>query len=500
MATPSNQSFLSSLGLPEGNPANYYQQGLGPIETRNPLGRGAGLALAGLLRGFVDRKENGGFSFKKGVQGYQDRVAAQGADLPYDTYQTRREILEEMNRQDFGDKSQIENQIAMSEWVVRKASEKGDSSLMAQALQKVDQLRREKEEWDALQSSRVSKSIIDKAEADEAGVFDVYLKGETKPRAAKFEKREDGSTGVTYINDEGQATFAPVGQYSREDPNSLKGDDEPLDVRMRRTMKSGELERIKNKIVTGLGATRKFDRVMSSMTDLYKHGGVEQVISSSGQAVRAVTDLYRNIRGFAGAFISNDEDRKSGILTRWLRLANDPNDPIWKQLGLSDELLRTGAEATQHRARIMELAYMAARLAEPSNRGLSDKDITNALDRIAGNTTNPQVMLRRFIELMADGYEEVDDELLAWHGMFNPYTDDEIDQVLGGAALPKFRQKMGTLYKKYDVSFDDSGRARFADPIDADIQPGEGVHAPAKERKDMDDDEFLKSILGNGSQ
>jgi hypothetical protein len=69
------------------------------------------------------------------------------------------------------------------------------------------------------------------------------------------------------------------------------------------------------------------------------------------------------------------------------------------------------AEAQEHRAQILELAYMAARLAEPSNRGLSDKDIEAALARIAGDTSNPQQLLRRFVTIAADSAYDLEDRL-----------------------------------------------------------------------------------------
>ena len=43
----------------------------------------------------------------------------------------------------------------------------------------------------------------------------------------------------------------------------------------------------------------------------------------------------------------------------------------------------------------MQMAYLDARLQEPSNRGLSDSDIKNALTRIGINTFDPMVFARR---------------------------------------------------------------------------------------------------------
>jgi hypothetical protein len=56
--------------------------------------------------------------------------------------------------------------------------------------------------------------------------------------------------------------------------------------------------------------------------------------------------------------------------------------------------------AEQYWANVMELAYMDARLKEPSNRGLSDKDIENALRRIGAATASPASFAQRQLSLI----------------------------------------------------------------------------------------------------
>jgi hypothetical protein len=52
-------------------------------------------------------------------------------------------------------------------------------------------------------------------------------------------------------------------------------------------------------------------------------------------------------------------------------------------------------EAQLFQSNVMQMAYLDARLQEPSNRGLSDTDIKNALTRIGINTADPIVFARR---------------------------------------------------------------------------------------------------------
>jgi hypothetical protein len=52
-------------------------------------------------------------------------------------------------------------------------------------------------------------------------------------------------------------------------------------------------------------------------------------------------------------------------------------------------------EAQLFMSNVMQMAYLDARLQEPSNRGLSDTDIKNALTRIGINTADPMVFAQR---------------------------------------------------------------------------------------------------------
>lgn len=74
--------------------------------------------------------------------------------------------------------------------------------------------------------------------------------------------------------------------------------------------------------------------------------------------------------------------------------------------GIQERLQASGANAKriariaeQYWANVMELAYLDARLQEPSNRGLSDKDIENALRRIGAATANPASFAQRQLQL-----------------------------------------------------------------------------------------------------
>lgn len=111
-------------------------------------------------------------------------------------------------------------------------------------------------------------------------------------------------------------------------------------------------------------------------------------------------------------FVSQGQDE--GFLLNTLnRLAGDQGLPQRNSLNgflpqsILDKFAARGASveqiariSEQYWANVMELAYMDARLQEPSNRGLSDKDITNALRRIGAATANPASFAQRQMTLL----------------------------------------------------------------------------------------------------
>ena len=458
--------------------------GLGS-KARRGLGAGVG-ALAGGIGGLFGGEDKRGFGAgaTAGAQKVSDAFTAQANNISVNELVTRRRIREDLATQkDVVDDGSLEARIKLAKRAAKIANETGDAPSLARALDTIKMLESEKAEFDKLQAVK-KKAEVDAAKGEVEDAFDK----EGNPITGVLGNPEGtlgdvgGRASGLWVSDgQGGTKFMAFGsELTREDPLRNVRDQETIDERMRKLMKSGEPERIKGLVVQGLLAARKYDRVMATLTDLYEQGGVEQVIGASGKVVSFVDNLVRNIKGVAGAFLPSG-DRKPNSRNDWSGLdywrgkAGDGADSIWESIDLPSEFRGTSAAAQQHRANIMELAYMAARLAEPSNRGLSDNDIKNALTRIAGDSSNPQVMMRKFVELMADGARQVDDEVTAWHGSLQDVPDEEIDRFLGGDALPKYRREMSRIYAKYGVTFDDAGRAVYDRVIGTDVQPGTGV-------------------------
>lgn len=108
----------------------------------------------------------------------------------------------------------------------------------------------------------------------------------------------------------------------------------------------------------------------------------------------------------------NAGKQQEGLLGTLNRIASDSGLPRGNSLSdfIPREIMekladadpeRVAKVAEQYWANVMELAYLDARLQEPSNRGLSDKDIENALRRIGAATANPASFAQRQLTLLS---------------------------------------------------------------------------------------------------
>lgn len=453
-----------------------------------PLVEGAGAALAGLFKPEGRTLDGVKSNFQTGFDHERDQQVAAAAGISVNSLRARRAVRRELGKEEFTDDGTLETRMRMAARTAKLASEHGDFNMQAQALSALDILRRQKAEFDKLKANntRTEQTI------QEEGLVDAFLDGKEVTGTLAF---EDGQNGLIIADDQNNPKFVPFGsRLFREDPQRAASSTETLDQRLRRQIPKEEFKLIKDLIVNNDSALRKYDRVMSTLVDLHDAGGVESVIGASGNVTSAIDNFARNVSGTFRAFLGPGATKDKKLRSSWASRAMDPDDPMWDVVQLPEAFRNTSAAAQQHRANIMELAYMAARLAEPSNRGLSDNDIENALTRIAGSTSNPQVMMRRFVEMMADGAAELDTRIKTYHGSLEGVTNDRIDRALGGEALPAYRDRLASLYEKYDIEVGPAGRAKFGRVIDSDVSPGEGIRQtnPDDERQQR-----LNSILGN---
>jgi hypothetical protein len=281
-----------------------------------------------------------------------------------------------------------------------------------------------------------------------------------------------------------------------------------MDQRWRKIVPAGDRTKLTNMITTGASAVRQYRRVLSTIIDLSEGGGVNSVLSTSGNVLSWVDNATRNIQGILDPILGkstfdpttgkrvSSAERKSSFRQQ----AADANSDFWLDEGgnsiLPEELRDASSAAQQHRAMVMELAYLAARMAEPSNRGLSDNDIKNAMRRIAGGTSNPQVMMRRFAEMTFDGAASIENEIDVHRGKFRDVSSAQFDDFVGGDALKSYREDLAGLQEDFGFTINQDGRAAFSvQPLDSDVAPGEGIEglqtAPGTVNSQKTDDDFL---------
>lgn len=144
-----------------------------------------------------------------------------------------------------------------------------------------------------------------------------------------------------------------------------------------------------------------------------------------------------------------------------------------KTLGAGTAQLARYAE--QYWANVMELAYMDARLKEPSNRGLSDKDIENALRRIGAATASPASFAQRqlsMIRRIGDSIDSLGSEFTVPAGAVTR-VDDVVDFVYDPMTRRDARRAVAVATGRLEKVYEQGLRS---EPLAA---PGTGAPAPA---------------------
>ena len=495
--------FLDELGLPSTDPqairaaqrqsalSRANQQGAAFGQQAAGLLGGLGAGVAGLVTGRNEGRGLKGFArnFGEAATAINDFQNAQALGMNREDFQSAKRIKDAAARQDFGPEGEIDTRIKLAEFVAKQAMNEGNFQVRKNALAQLDALRREKAEFDKLKATE--KRAQDKSIFD--NVQDIFINGESTPVTAQRRIDSNGDVVYDYVRNGEERTARP-GEFSFEGPDS-GGDNETLDQRWRRIVNSKARNDLRQAIITAADAIPQYRRVMSSVLDLSEQGGAEIVLSDSGTVVSFIDKAVRNIRGLGSAILSAGNSKDNNALRgRMLDRAKNAADSIW-DIDLPEDFKRAAAASDQFRAQIMELAYLAARMSEPSNRGLSDNDVKNALRRLAVDSSNPQTILRRFAEIMADGASSIENQVSAVTTLFGPEHQTELEWLAGGETLQRYRKNLTDLYDDFGITIDpQTNRATFAESIDADVQPGEGVGADTVDPTTLSDEEFLETL------
>jgi len=510
--------FFDSLIGSSQNEQSVYNQQLGAqisaggrmAEMMYGLGR---MGTGGLVSGVT------GMLNKEKGQLYQDRLVSSANGIDVSELQARRRIRKETAG--VTDDGTYSSRRKMAETAARIANEEGSAPALARALSALKSLDLEQAEFDKLNAQKEAADA-QKLSTVTQNAWD----SDGNPVTGMVGLGPDGKGGMwTEVN--GQMIHRPWSEdFSQVDPRTgktgLGKSGEPITpdqvgIMLKRVRGTSNIGAISNQGVTAANALDKTKRIVSTLGDLSQYGGVESVIGTSGKVVTAVDNFVRNVSGVVNTFAPRGaaEDKKAGVtpsgevrswngLSDLKAMAGDAANQFADYIQLPEGVERTSAAAQQHRAAIMEMAYMAARLAEPSNRGLSDNDIKNALARIAGDTSNPQVMMRRFLEMQVDAEKELNNSLRGLHGSLGPtVSDDMINRAVVGAGYQDYVKEKQALFNQLGITQQDDGRIVFSEDsaFGSDVQPGQGTPPSTKTSVDeLDDDAFLESIGLGGDE
>lgn len=466
-------------------------------------GGGLGSIGAGLIGGLMGRKEEGGFkqAFVNSAQAADDNLVASSAGITPEELRARRRIRREVSAVDDGS---FGARKAIAEQSARIANEEGAGSVLARSLSALDAVRLEEAEWDKLQAKEQRE--IAKAEREEQkALVDSTLTGWDKTGKAHTGylgfNPKTGLNGL-WTGEGDQLVHKPFnGDFSLDDPKAnLKAyKEETVDQRVSRITNKKEREALRNSAATAMQGLRVTDRVLSTLTELEEDA--ESIMSVGGDIVTFLDTAVGNMRGVVRAFghTSAGYGKDSKIRNNLLNTVDEAGNKLLDMIELPEGVVEASAAAQGYKANIMEMAYMAARLAEPSNRGLSDNDIKNALARITGGTTNPQVMMRRFMEMQSAASHDLDFRLSLLHGSLDGISDEQIDRVLVGKGIGTYRDEKKRIMEKHGVTFDLSGRAIFSDNEGAgpDVQPGERIEVGEATAPGVETDEDFANRMRN---
>lgn len=521
-----NAGFLEQLGIPsmderaildaqrakirQGRPG--YAQNYAAGRQARPLLGGAVEAITGLISGKDGGRSLKGLArnFGQGLVTEHDRQVAVAAGITPETLKSRRAIREEIGKEPFKSPEAFETQISMAKKVAVIALRNGDMDTYGKTISALSSLKVQKAEFDKLKSgeSRAQE------EHERDGIVTAFLNG--KPVDGAMGENEDGVAGMWISDGRGGSKFEPWGPDLHRVDTS-RGH-ESLQFQMRNSLQRGEGPELRALVTTNIASHRKFDRVMTNISEFSKEGRAGAVTGKIPAGISVALDTaFRAVKDTVGMFAPGaavnrdnaaeykiDENGNARGVKSWMSsVADDPKHEIWDFVTLPPGIQQNSADAQNYRAHLIELAYMAARLREPSNRGLSDKDVESAL-RSMGESSNPQVIMTRFAEFMGDGLHEAETNLRQYTGgMFPGFSAEEVEQHLVGDSMKELRAIMQASQAKHNYTFDNSGRVKFLEPVDpfqpspsaGGVQPvnqsgGYNVNTPIIDLSQVSDEEF----------
>ncbi len=259
------------------------------------------------------------------------------------------------------------------------------------------------------------------------------------------------------------------------------------------SMTRSEQGALRTAIVDSRQALRQFGKVMANMKDAFESDGgvtylgrpVQATFSFMDQWSRHINNIAR-VAGVENPFTDEVDPKYAGVggQKRYAReiVEQAQSSDKWNEfIKIPKQFQTNAAAASRYRANIMTLAYMEARATEPSNRGLSDKDIEAALNRLEAWSGNPQAIMRNFGGKVVEQARAFEDRIEALPEVEGAEPEDVLRSIVGRTAADSYRSEFNNFKDTFNISeVDEFGRLTMDEPIDADVGPGEGPGSAAE--------------------
>ena len=495
MANANVQGLFDELGLGTSNDQEILKQAQ---KRRAEHGMGVGelhpgiSALAGGIGSFFGKNKDKSFfeGAAAGAQKNQDRTIASATGEDIEVVGQRRNMrrkLSQIQVEDTGDG--MTDQLAALDEIIRIANQQvpPDFQLITRANAKRMALKRQAADLKSLESqteARESKTTQDTAvhRKDFATGVDIIPEG-ANPRDKDF-------LPVSATFDPTPTPEFPKGHWTRADTGEqlesvqvFNPDALGLSGGLRNKVSQTPLALARSQSGTGkafaakktqLTDMAKTSQIAADVSDLFLSFRDPQALTAwfgktaitAGKAIRFGESTARLIRGetgdtkyidessqkefkndqihFNGELMSGEKQRKQALSAANSLIEKAGGIDKFIPEHLRAQLGEIERGAAQFQAMVMEMAFMDARLQEPSNRGLSDKDIEAALSRIGAFAADPTVFINRQLQkarinlnhmetlgeeysdvLDSDGRVMVDKELLTRA----TYNDVHVDRV-----------------------------------------------------------------------
>jgi len=408
--------------------SDAFQQGQMLGNKAAPLVHGGAKALGGLLTGDDEGRSLGGArqNFTRGFNNHVDRQTAEAGGISVDQLKARREIRKITAQ--FDDTGDFDARIKVLRKVASVANAHGDFESMAAALRKITEVEKEKEEFAKLEHENTATKRQQDMEK-EIGVEAETVDG-AKGKAVRI--NEGVNTGKYLFIEAGEEDRVVRGGdlliEGVTNPNKLSALDAKRNTVEYWAAKNGAAQGQIGKMRANMNSMAENTEIVSSIAGLLLTANDPQAfLSASGKTAIAADKTISFVESVSGTLADPrlpqtdvrwngrrtsttqqrqmfvDKRKEDGYLLGILNgIAGEKGLAEFADLDsfLPPNIRGNALAAEQYWANVMELAYLDARLMEPSNRGLSDNDVKMALKRIGADTANPISFATRQIQVI----------------------------------------------------------------------------------------------------